>query len=438
VAFVAALVLAFPARQEAHEVPGDVTVRAFVKAEGEVLRLVVRVPLEAMQDVNFPTSGPGFLDLAGATALLPDAAMLWLGQEVEIYEDGARLPYPDIAGIRLSIPSDRSFDEYETAVSHILDDPPLPLNTNLAWQQAMLDVILEYPVVSARSEFSILPSVERLGLRVTTVLRFVTPDGAERAFEFRGDPGIVTLDPRWHQAALRFVILGFEHILDGIDHLLFLACLVIPFRRFRSLVMIVTAFTVAHSVTLIASAYDFAPGALWFPPLVETVIAMSIVYMALENIVGASLGRRWLITFVFGLVHGFGFSFALRETLQFAGPHLLTSLLSFNIGVELGQLLVLALLIPALQLLFRFVLAERMGTIVLSAFIAHTSWHWMIERWGVLSQYPVTWGTIVMTLLTTIVPWLIGMLAAIGMLWWGMRTLGARGGSRATEAVAEE
>ena len=83
--------------------------------------------------------------------------------------------------------------------------------------------------------------------------------------------------------------LGFTHILDGIDHLLFLFCLVIPFRRFRALVAVVTAFTVAHSITLFASAYDLAPDALWFPPLIETLIATSIVYMALENIVGASI-----------------------------------------------------------------------------------------------------------------------------------------------------
>ena len=76
--------------------------------------------------------------------------------------------------------------------------------------------------------------------------------------------------------------------------------------------------------------------------------------------------RRWLIAFGFGLVHGFGFSFALRETLQFAGSHLLTSLVAFNIGVELGQLLVLAIAVPALGLLFRFVLAERVGTIIVS------------------------------------------------------------------------
>ena len=73
--------------------------------------------------------------------------------------------------------------------------------------------------------------------------------------------------------------------------------------------------------------------------------------MALENIVGVmSIQRRWVLAFAFGLVHGFGFSFALRETLQFAGSHLVTSLLSFNVGVEIGQLLVLAVLVPALQL----------------------------------------------------------------------------------------
>ena len=219
-----------------------------------------------------------------------------------------------------------------------------------------------------------------MGLRVVTVLRFLPPGGAERAFDLRGDAGLVRLDPRWHQAALRFVIMGFGHILDGTDHLLFLACLVIPFRKFRALAVIVTAFTLAHSFTLIASAYNLAPDALWFPPLVETLIACSIVYMALENIIGANVRRRWAITFVFGLVHGFGFSFALRETLQFAGGHLLTSLLSFNIGVELGQLLVLVLLVPTLEVLFRFVVAERVGTILLSTLIAHTSWHWMTER----------------------------------------------------------
>ena len=104
------------------------------------------------------------------------------------------------------------------------------------------------------------------------------PTGETRAFEFHGDPGLLRLDPRWHQAALRFVVSGFWHILEGIDHLLFLFCLVIPFRRLRPLVIIVTSFTVGHSISLVAAAFGFVPDALWFPPLIETLIAVTIVY----------------------------------------------------------------------------------------------------------------------------------------------------------------
>jgi hypothetical protein len=197
-----------------------------------------------------------------------------------------------------------------------------------------------------------------------------------------------------------------------------LFCLVIPFRRFRALIPVVTAFTVAHSITLIASAYNFAPNSLWFPPLIETLIAVSIVYMALENIVGvAKVQRRWMVAFGFGLVHGFGFSFALRQTLQFAGSHLLTSLLSFNVGVELGQILMLALFIPALELLFRYVVAERVGTIILSALVTHTAWHWMTERATVLSQYRFQWPVLNVGLLALAMRWMMVLVILAGMFW---------------------
>jgi hypothetical protein len=192
---------------------------------------------------------------------------------------------------------------------------------------------------------------------------------------------------------------------------------VIPFRKFLPLVAVVTSFTIAHSITLIGSAYDLAPDALWFPPLVETLIAISIVYMALENIVAARLSRRWLITFAFGLVHGFGFSFALRETLQFAGSHLLTSLLSFNVGVELGQLLVLVLLIPLLNLCFTWVVAERIGTIILSALVAHTGWHWMVERAEALRRFPFGWPAFDALLLASAMRWMMVVIVVVGLVW---------------------
>jgi len=413
---IATLVLGLPFTAAAHDIPADLTIQAFVKPQGQQLHLLVRAPLKAMADVEFPRRGPGYLDLARIDKSLRDAATIWISRQIEVYEGDDQLSEPQIVEARVSLPSDKSFASYEEAVAH-LTDQRLTNDTDLVWDQALIDVLFDYPIRSDQSAFSIRSGLARLGLRVVTVLRFLPPTGVVRAFEFLDDPGIIRLDPRWHQAALHFVKLGFLHILEGTDHLLFLFCLVIPFRRFRSLIAVVTSFTFAHSVTLIASAYDLGPTALWFPPLIETLIAMSIVYMALENIVGSNVRRRWMITFGFGLVHGFGFSFALRETLQFAGSYLLTSLLSFNIGVELGQLLVLAILIPALEILFRFAVAERIGTIILSAIVAHTGWHWMIERGERLLQFRIQWPALTAVLLAGVMRWLMVLVIIAGVVW---------------------
>jgi hypothetical protein len=399
----------------AHEIPTDVRVLAFVKPDGSRLRMVARVPLAAMRDVDFPRRGAGFVDLARAEPALRDAAALWISNNIVLYEDGAPLASPAVVEARVSLPSDRSFGSYDDALAHVTG-ARLPEDVHLYWEQGMLDVLLEYRIASDQSRFSVHPALARLGLQVTTSVRLVAPDGAVRPFELHGDPGIVHLDPRWHQAAWQFVGLGFRHILDGIDHLLFLLCLVIPFRRLRPLILVVTAFTIAHTVTLIASAYGLAPGALWFPPLIETLIAASIVYMSLENIVGRAGGtRRWAIAFAFGLVHGFGFSFALRETMQFAGDHLLTSLVAFNAGVELGQILVLVLLVPALHLIFRFVVAERTGIIIVSAFVAHTAWHWLVERWDQLRQF--AWPALDAAALATALRVLMAVVAVAAVIW---------------------
>jgi hypothetical protein len=394
VAVTAALVCVVVPSARAHEIPADVKINAFVRPAGDKLELLIRVPLAAMREVDFPTRGPGYLDLARIDEALRNAVKLWLIDNIDVYENDVRLPPPRIVFARVSLASDRSFTSYEQARAHV-QGPPLADDLELYWNQQLLDVLLEYPIKSDRSEFAIHPRVDRIGLKVSTALRFLPPDGATRAFEFHGDPGLVRLDPRWHHAALRFVVSGFWHILEGADHLLFLGLLVIPFRRLRPLVIIVTSFTVGHSISLAASALGFVPDALWFPPLVETLIAVTIVYMALENIVyaatgklGSDISRRWIIAFAFGVVHGFGFAFALRDSLQFAGDHLVTALFGFNVGVEIGQIAVLLVLIPVLDLLFRYMVVEWLGVIILSALVAHVGWHWMIERGGELAKFP--------------------------------------------------
>ena len=417
---LSALLVALPQCARAHDIPTDVQVNAFVKPEGQRLRLLVRVPMKALRDVDYPRRGAGLLDLGRADSALANAASLWIGDELELYEGETRLGPPRIAAAKVSLESDRSFASWETALAHV-EGERLPPSMELYWEQGLLDALLEYPIASDASAFSIRPRLERLGQKTTIGLRFLPPGSEGRAFELHGDPGLVRLDPSWAQAAARFVETGFLHILDGVDHLLFLLCLVVPFRRLGQLVWIVTSFTVAHSITLIASAYGLGPDRLWFPPLVEALIAVSILYMALENVLGSSMRRRWIVTFGFGLVHGFAFSYALRESLQFAGSHLLTSLLAFNVGIELGQLLVLALLVPALVLLFR-VLPERAGTIILSLLVGHTAWHWLTERAEVLRRFP--WTAPDAAELATVVRWLMLLVVVAALAWLARGALG--------------
>ena len=153
-----------------------------------------------------------------------------------------------------------------------------------------------------------------------------------------------------HRGAASFVMLGIEHILTGWDHLLFLLVLLLRGGGWLSLLRIVTAFTLAHSVTLALAALDV----ITLPDrLVESVIALSIALVAAENLLFRSLvARRWLVSFGFGLVHGFGFSSVLRE-IGLPTQGLVLSLLGFNVGVELGQALVVAVALPALALLRR-------------------------------------------------------------------------------------
>lgn len=176
-----------------------------------------------------------------------------------------------------------------------------------------------------------------------------------------------------------FLKLGVEHILTGYDHLLFLCALLVACRRFSTAAKIVTCFTLAHSLTLALAALDVVqlPGRV-----VEPLIAASIVFVAVENIVRrGEPGWRWALTFTLGLVHGFGFAGALREAgLGSSGSALLVPLFSFNLGVELGQVGVAAILLPLLWKLRGLPAFEKHGRVVISAAIALAGLWWLVTR----------------------------------------------------------
>jgi hypothetical protein len=410
---VAALTF-FASHAFAHNIPAGAMVQMFIKPDGHTLRVLIRVPLTTYADGEYPRRTGDYVDLAKVEPSLHAAATVHLLENLALYEGDRQLPNPRIVSARMSLDSDNSFASYDKALTHVIGSP-LPPETNMFWEQGKLDVLFEYPIQSEKSYISMHAAFDRLAQHEITTVQYLQPDGVSRVYELQGDAGLVRLDPNWYHAAGLFVVAGFHHILEGTDHLLFLFCLIIPFRRISPLIPIVTAFTVAHSITLIASGYGFAPDVLWFAPLIEMLIAISIVYMALENIVVEQPTRRWIITFFFGLVHGFGFSFILRNTLQFAGSHVLTSLLSFNVGVEIGQLFVLALFVPAVNLLFRYVVAQRLGTIILSALVAHQAWHWTEDRFDILKQFP--WPTITAGGLKSALGWLILLVALAAVIW---------------------
>jgi hypothetical protein len=416
----AALVGGASALLRGHEVPGQVLVQMLAKAEGGRLRVLVRLPLVAMQDIDFPQHGPGYLNIPDAEPWLRQGVEGQVAPGISAYENGNRLGGQQIVAVMASLPSNRSFAAYDQALAHVLG-PRLADSVDIVWQQAMLDVLLEYPIESDRSNFSIDPALARLGQRTQTLLQYVMVDGSVRSFDLRGNPGVVPLDPHWYQAAVRFATLGFWHILDGIEHLLFLACLVIPTRRIRPLVASVGSFTIAHTVTLIASLFFVAPNVLWFSPLIDALIALSIGYLAFENALGERPKRRWLVAFVFGLVHGVAFSFALRETVQFAGRHQIVSLLAFNAGIGFAQVVVVAALATLVSALFRFAVPARAGAIVLSGLVAHTAWHWIVSRGAELRLYDITLALPAFDsqLLPGALRWGI-LLVVVGSLLWVM------------------
>jgi hydrogenase/urease accessory protein HupE len=180
-------------------------------------------------------------------------------------------------------------------------------------------------------------------------------------------------------SAARFLLLGIEHILTGYDHLLFLAGVLVMLRRWRDVVQTITAFTVAHSITLALAT----TGLLLIPGrIVEPLIAASIVYVGIENLMRDVQGSRWKLTFGFGLVHGLGFATVLRDLgIGTNGQGAIAlPLASFNAGVEIGQMAVAALLVPVFWWLGSRPASRLRFAAAWSVMVIAAGSYWLVER----------------------------------------------------------
>ncbi|SDO99123.1 Hydrogenase/urease accessory protein HupE [Paenibacillus sp. yr247] len=180
-------------------------------------------------------------------------------------------------------------------------------------------------------------------------------------------------------SAWQYFLLGIKHILTGYDHLLFLLSLIIVAIRLKDIIKIVTAFTLAHSITLFLTATGhISVNSRW----IETGIALTIAYVAIENPFIKSVRMRWVITFLFGLIHGMGFAGAISE-IGLPREYLISSLLSFNVGVETGQLGIVLAILPFLLKLQKFTWYRKM-LIGVSIIVFLIAVYWALQRMGII------------------------------------------------------
>jgi len=254
---------------------------------------------------------------------------------------------------------------------------------------AVVDVELFYQVTAPVSNYTLSSNLDPglPGQEDTANLILDYVPGNQQVFRSRGlmeQPVEVSLS-KW-DAAATFISEGVRHILEGIDHVLFVICLVISAKTISALLTRVTGFTVGHSVTLAMGFFGFVPSAAWFVPIVETGIAISIVYAAMLAIwprFAGDVGNRQMlvITAAIGLLHGLGFSFVLQKILQVDAPNIWQSLLAFNVGVEIGQVAIVLIVWPTLLLVKKLnVQLWTFARIGLAAGCMMIALFWTVER----------------------------------------------------------
>jgi hydrogenase/urease accessory protein HupE len=196
-------------------------------------------------------------------------------------------------------------------------------------------------------------------------------ESSEQQNQSEAAPAEETSNSGWFS----FFKLGMLHILTGYDHLLFLLALLLRKQTFKQYAAIITSFTIAHSITISLAVL----GVITLPSrFVESVIAFSIVYVAVENIFRKEIRHRWGLTFLFGLIHGLGFANILKE-MNIPKSDLALALVNFNIGIEVVQLALVLLVLPLLTYMFKLQSSKliiRIGSIIVAALGAF----WLIER----------------------------------------------------------
>ena len=295
---------------------------------------------------------------------------------VNIYRNGTQPDFATLDDARQAFEKKQTFAEFEQDI-YVGD--------------TTVDALLRYTSQGAVYQYALSSSLDP-GLpdqdETANLVLDYSPSGVQ-VFRARGllhEPVVVTrslLD-----AVVTFIKEGVIHILEGLDHVLFVICLVLGAMHLKPLLWRVTGFTIGHSITLSLGFFGFVPAAAWFVPAVETGIALSIIYVALVAVVPGLQQKKgeWAVvgvTGLIGLLHGLGFSFVLQNILQVTSPNIWQSLVAFNIGVELGQLLIVIGAWFAFYLIGQLgARAAKINRYLVASVCALTAFYWVIERGG--------------------------------------------------------
>jgi len=238
----------------------------------------------------------------------------------------------------------------------------------------VVDIILRYRAGAPVYEYAVSSTLNPglPGQEDTANLILDYGPGGTQVFRARGllaEP--IAISRSALSAVVTFIKEGVRHILDGLDHVLFVLCLVLGATQIRSLVGRITGFTIGHSVTLTIGFFGIVPSGAWFIPAVEAGIALSIIYAAAIAVLPRSQQNSserilFAVTCAIGLLHGLGFSFVLQKILQINSPDIWQSLLAFNVGIEIGQVLIILITWPL------FGLVEWLSRRT-----------WQVGRWGI-------------------------------------------------------
>ena len=256
--------------------------------------------------------------------------------------------------------SQPDFATLEEAKTVFNENQSFPVNNDAVYVgDAIVDIVLRYQhhasVYTYEVSSSLDPSLPEQENTANLILDY--SPGNVQVFRERGlltEPILISRSA--FSAFGTFVKEGVRHILEGLDHVLFVICLVLGATQLRKLFWRVTGFTIGHSITLSVGFFGFVPSGAWFVPTVEAGIAISIIYAAMIAIIprfqiNGHEKNIVAVTSAIGLLHGLGFSFVLHNILQITSPNIWQSLLAFNVGVEIGQILIVVIVWLLLLLL---------------------------------------------------------------------------------------